>query len=160
MNANLKPQLLAKDQGKPLWFLGSLTFVKATGDTTAGAFGLIGQLMPVGFATPYQVHHNEDEAFYVLEGELQFNVDGSKLTVGPGGYLFGPREVPHGFRVVGTAPARSLVLNAPAGFEQFVLEMGDPATELVIPAPAPPNMGKLIALAAKRRIDILGPLPE
>jgi mannose-6-phosphate isomerase-like protein (cupin superfamily) len=152
--------LLEKDQGSAVWLLGSLTIVKAAGATTSGAFGLIEQLMPVGFVTPYHVHHAEDEAFYVLEGELQIICDGKKLNVGPGGYFFGPREVPHGFRVVGTAPARSLVLNTPAGFEQFVLEMGDPATELVIPAPAPPDMGKLVALCAKRRIDILGPLPE
>ena len=56
--------------------------------------------------------------------------------------------------------AFSLSRTRPAGFEQFVLEMGDPATELVLPTPAAPDMGKLIALAAKRRIDILGPLPE
>ncbi len=94
------------------------------------------------------------------KASLQFICDGKKRTVGPGGYLFGPREVPHGFRVVGTAPARSLVLNTPAGFEQFVIEMGNPATQLVIPTPAPPDMAKLIALAAKRRIDILGLLPK
>ena len=48
-----------------------------------------------------------------------------------------------------------LVLCAPAGFEHFVLELGVPFTDT-----APPDMAKLMAVAAKYKIDILGPLPE
>jgi quercetin dioxygenase-like cupin family protein len=142
-----------------IWFLGTLTSVKATGESTNGAFGLIEQLIPAGFASPYHVHHAEDEAFYVLEGELTFISEGRKSKAGPSAYIFGPREIPHGFRVEGNAPARVLVLTVPAGFERFVVEMGEPANEPVLPPPAPPDMAKLMALAAKYRIDILGPLP-
>lgn len=53
-----------------------------------------------------------------------------------------------------------LVASTPGGFENFVAEMGEPATQPALPEPAPPNMEKLIALAAKYKIDILGPLPE
>ena len=112
--------------------------------------------MPPGFASPYHVHHLEDEAFYVLEGEMAFICDGNWIKGGPGAYVFGPREVPHGFRVIGRTPARMLLMCAPAGFEHFVLEMGE---DLTSPA-APPDMTKLVALAAKYKIDILGPLPE
>jgi hypothetical protein len=49
-----------------------------------------------------------------------------------------------------------LLMCAPAGFERFVLEMGEDLTS----PPAPPDMTKLISLAAKYKIDILGPLPE
>lgn len=142
-----------------IWFLGTLTSVKATGETTKGAFGLIEQLIPTGFASPYHVHHAEDEAFYVIEGDLTFISEGRASKAGPGAYIFGPRDVPHGFRVEGSAPARVLVLTVPAGFERFVVEMGEPATELVLPPPAPPDMAKLMTLAAKYHIDILGPLP-
>jgi quercetin dioxygenase-like cupin family protein len=137
-----------------LWFLGLPTLVRAGRETTNGAFGLIENWsMAPGFASPYHTHHNEDEAFYVLEGELEFVCGGNWLTAGPGAYIFGPREVPHGFRVVGNVPARLLLLCAPGGFEGFVLEMSTPA-------PAPPDMERLMAVAAKYRIDILGPLPE
>ena len=71
--------------------------------------------------------------------------------------MFGPREIPHGFNVVGTVPARMLVLCAPAGFERFVMEM---AEDLTSPPVAPPDTAKLAAVAAKYRIDLLGPLPE
>ncbi|MGH9454238.1 MAG: cupin domain-containing protein [Terriglobia bacterium] len=56
--------------------------MKATGESTGGAFGLIEQLIPAGFATPYHVHHAEDEAFYVLEGQLTFICEGKKLGSG------------------------------------------------------------------------------
>ena len=138
----------------PVYFLGLPTVVRASSQTTNGAFGLIDQLtMPPGFASPYHTHHLEDEAFYVLEGELAFVCGGSWTIAGPGTYVFGPRNIPHGFKVVGDAPARMLLLCAPGGFEQFVVELAEPA-------PAPPDMARLMAVAAKYKIDILGPLPE
>jgi len=143
-----------------VWFLGTLAIVKATAESTRGAFGLIDSVIPAGFESPYHVHHAEDESFYVTEGEVTFICDGRKLKVGPGAYVFGPREIPHGFRIEGTAPARMLFLTTPAGFERFILEMSEPATDLALPQPTPPDMEKLTTLAAKYKIDILGPLPS
>ncbi len=141
-------------------FLGLPTIMRSTGETTNGAFGLIEHpMVPPGWASPYHVHHLEDEAFYVLEGEVAFVSDGRWLKAGPGAYVFGPREIPHGFKIASTVPARMLILCAPAGFEQFVLELSEPHPDLTLPPPAP-DMGKLMAVAAKYKIDILGPLPE
>jgi quercetin dioxygenase-like cupin family protein/ketosteroid isomerase-like protein len=138
----------------PVHFLGVPTIVRATGKATNGAFGLVEHLMiPPGFASPYHTHHLEDEAFYVLEGEMAFVCDGKWTAAGPGTYVFGPRNIPHGFKVQGDAPARMLLLCAPGGFDQFVVEMSEPM-------PAPPDMAKLMALAAKYKVDIHGPLPE
>lgn len=137
-------------------FLGAPTIMQATGETTNGGFGLIESYdMPVGFGTPYHVHHREDEAFYVLEGEFAVVLDGKWKIVGAGEYVFGPREIPHGFQVV-SGPARLLLLCSPAGFEHFVL---DQATEITDPV-APPDMARLMTLATQYGIDILGPLPE
>jgi quercetin dioxygenase-like cupin family protein len=141
-------------------FLGVPTLMRSTGETTHRAFGIMEQwMMPPGFASPYHTHHLEDEAFYVLEGEIAFVCDGKWIKAGPGAYVFGPREIPHGFKIEGTAPVRMLILCAPAGFEHFILEMSEPAMDLTLPPPAP-DMTKLMALAAKYKIDILGPLPE
>jgi steroid delta-isomerase-like uncharacterized protein len=137
-------------------FLGIPTLIRSSGETTNGAFGLIEHwMMPPGFAAPYHRHHLEDEAFYILEGKAAFVCDGKWSTAGPGTYVFGPREIPHGFKIVGSALARMLLLCAPAGFERFVLELGVPFTDST-----PPDMAKLMAVAAKYKIDILGPLPE
>ena len=68
----------------PFRFLGLPTIVRATAQTTNGAFGLIENWMPPGFASPYHIHHLEDEAFYVLEGEIAFVCGGKWMAAGPG----------------------------------------------------------------------------
>ena len=101
-------------------FLGLPTLIRSTSETTNGAFGLMEHWsMHAGFATPYHLHHLEDEAFYVLDGEMAFACDGKWIEGGPGAYVFGPRDIPHGFKVIGTTPARMLLMCAPAGFERF-----------------------------------------
>ena len=117
-------------------------------------------MAPVGAGSPYHVHRAEEETFYVLDGTLEFISGDARRTGGPGSYVFLPRDIPHGFRVIGTSPARLLILTTPAGFDGFVIEAGEPATELTLPPPSAPDMQKLVAIAAKYRIEILGPLPE
>lgn len=151
---------LAKEEGQALWFLDTLTFVKATGQQTGEAFGLIEHVARPGSGSPYHVHHAEEEIFYVLEGELTFIGGGDKFTGTAGSYVFLPRDIPHGFKVTGDKPARYLVMITPAGFEQFIIEMSQPATELALPPAEPPDMEKLVSLAAKYNLEILGPLPE
>jgi len=58
---------LGKEEGPAVWFLNTLTIVKATASQTGGAFGLIEQLAPVGAGSPYHVHRAEEESFYILE---------------------------------------------------------------------------------------------
>ena len=138
-------------------FLGLPTAIRATSESTRGNFVLVEQWsVPPGFASPYHVHHAEDEAFYILEGEVAFVCGDKWIKAGPGAYLFGPREIPHGFKIIGATPARLLLLAAPGGFERFIRELAEP----VDAAPTPPDIPKLIAIAAKHKIDILGPLPE
>ena len=138
-------------------FLGVPTLVRSTADTTNGAFGLIESWeMPPGFASPYHTHHREDESFYVMEGQMAFVVDGKWHMAGAGTFVYGPRELAHGFKVIGNSPARMLLMCNPAGFEGFVLAQQTPIAE----PPSPPDMGKLLMLAAQYEIDVHGPLPE
>jgi quercetin dioxygenase-like cupin family protein len=152
LTQTLQPQLNTRTDDL-FYFLGTPTSLRATAATTNGAFGLVEGQLPPGFESPYHVHTNEDEAFYVVEGEMAFIVDGKWMVAGPGTYAFGPRNLPHGFKVVGETPARLLLLCSPGGFEGFV-------NELRQPEPAPPDMGVLVATAARYGIEILGPLPE
>jgi quercetin dioxygenase-like cupin family protein len=146
---------LATDEGQAVWFLGGPTIIKATGEQTGGAFGLIEYVYPVGFKSPYHLHHAEEESFFVLEGELTF-ISGDQQMIGrAGSFTFLPRDIPHGFKVTGDKPARFFILATPAGFEQFIIEMSDPE-----PPAGPPDMEKLMSLAAKYQIEILGPLPD
>ena len=148
---------MTSNEGTVFRFLGVPSAMRATAETTNGAFGLMEHwAMPAGFASPYHTHHREDESFYVLEGEVAFVAAGKWRKAGPGAFVYGPREIPHGFKVVGEAPVRMLILCTPGGFERFVLEQTTPIDE----PPSPPDMGKLMLLAAKYGIDIHGPLPE
>jgi quercetin dioxygenase-like cupin family protein len=158
MQTELVPYALNREEGQALWFLNCWTVVKATGAQTGGAFGLIEQVIPAGFASPYHLHHAEEETFYILEGEVTFISGDRAVTATAGSYVFLPRGMPHGFKV--NAPTRLLILTTPAGFEQFVIEMGEPATDPASPPASPPDVGRLMGLAAKYKIDILGPLPE
>jgi quercetin dioxygenase-like cupin family protein len=146
---------LAKEEGPVVWFLGLPTHVKATGEQTGGALGLIEHIsVPVGFESPYHLHRDEDEIFFVTEGEVTFISGDRHFTGKVGSYTFLPRDIPHGFKVTGNKPARFFILITPSGFEQFVIEMSDPA-----PSVEPPDMNKLMALATKHNVEILGPLP-
>lgn len=150
-----QPYGFTRDAGATRWFLGAPTRVLATAEQTAGAFGLIEHVLPPGDESPWHVHHAEDEAFYVVEGEMIFRCGDRTVQAGPGTFVYGPREIPHGFRVQGSLPVRLLLLCVPGGFERFIIEMSEPA-----PPAEPPDMESMIALAAKYNIDILGPLPE
>jgi mannose-6-phosphate isomerase-like protein (cupin superfamily) len=95
--------------------------VKASADTTGGAFTVFEEREPVD--TPLHVHEHEDELFYVLEGEHVFRVGDEELKVGPGGMVFAPRGVPHSQRRVVPRTGRVLVMTSPAGFEGFFREL-------------------------------------
>lgn len=152
-----QPYALGREEGHALYFMDAPTRVLATAQQTGGAFGLVEHVIPAGedAASPWHVHHAEDEAFYVVEGQMTFLCGDQRVQGGPGTFVYGPRGIPHGFRVEGTQPARLLLQCTPGGFEQFIIEMSEPT-----PPTGPPDMERLIAIAAKYDIDILGPLPE
>lgn len=152
---SIEPYVITPGAGESTWFLGTLMTVKATGDTTGGAFGLIEQELPPGFATPTHIHHDEDEPFYVLQGELTFQVGERTLVAGGGSFVYLPRGIAHGFTVTSETPARLLQFNFPAGVERFFIEAGEPAQDGV--QPGPPDFGKVMALSAKYHVDILPP---
>lgn len=110
------------------------------------------------------VHHNEDEAFYVLEGEMPFYVGEETIKAGPGSFLFGRRDVPHAY-TVDSGPARLLILLTPAGFEDLIRETSEPAKSLTLAPPLeePPDeakMEELMAIAARYGNEIVGPPPN
>src|SRR3954454_547805 len=93
-------------EGRSVWVVGDLYTIKASGEETGGAFALIEALVPPGGGPPPHLHHREDEAFYVLEGELRFHVAGRDLAVGAGAWITLARGGLHHFQNVGDRPAR------------------------------------------------------
>ena len=154
----LAPIAHGPGEGEHLWFFGGLTTIKADGADTGGRAMVTEQLAPRGSGSPLHVHHNEDEWFYVLEGELVIWVAGRTIAAPAGSFVFGPRDVPHTF-VVSSDQARFLLVTQAAGFEGFIRTLGTPAPVAEIPpAPAtPPDMAPVLEAAADHGIEILGP---
>jgi quercetin dioxygenase-like cupin family protein len=161
MLSELLPRSVSTTDGPAYWFLNSLNVVMATTESTGGALSLVHHTAPPGQATPYHLHHIEDEAFYVLDGEFTFICDGEKTVFGPGGYIFLPRNIPHGIRCSGTSPSTMLIMAMPGtGYVGMMTEMAIPAKERVLPVPSAPDREKLTMVCAKYKIEILGPLPD
>lgn len=150
------PVALAQGEGEAYWWTGELATIKATAEQTDGHLALVEILAPEGVQIPMHVHHREDEAFWVLEGELTFTVAGHAIAARPGDFLLGPRGVPHTY-TVDSGPARMLFLFAPAGLEGLIRATGEPATEHVLPPEhVVPDMEKLGSLAAGYGIELVG----
>lgn len=151
------PLALAPLEGEALWFLDQLVVVKLRGPDAP--YGVIETELDAGRATPLHRHLDEDESFYLLDGELELYLEGGRrLRAATGGWVHVPRGVAHGFRTL--TRVRTLVLSAPQGFVDFTREVGSPAPRLEPPPPAAPDLPRLQALAAKYQIELLGPLPE
>jgi len=155
---NRKVIVLDRGQGEPVWFLDNFLTLKARG-ADGSPFGLLEAVLPRGSETPFHRHHDEDEAFYVLEGSLTVFLEGGRTVhAREGSYVHVPKGIAHGFRV--DAPLRMLVLSGAEGFVEFVRAAGAPAPRRELPPAGPPDVPKLEAAAKQYHIDLLGPLPE
>ena len=152
------PIALQPREGDARWFLGFLVTIKSTAETTNGRVAVVEHLGTRGLGSPLHVHRNEDEWFYVTEGELTFWVGGETIKAPAGSFVYGPRGIPHAFAV--TSPeARFLLTAEPAGFESFMLALSEPAQALTLPPASvqPPAPERMMAAAAEYGIEILGP---
>ena len=147
--------VLGADEGGAIWLLGDLHVWKATGVATQGAYALMEASVAPGGEPPPHIHHHEDEAWYVLEGELTFTVGDRTLQAQAGSFVFAPKDIPHSFTVRGPGPARMLAVVSPAGFEGFSEEAGRPAETLTVPPPTAPDFEKLAALATKYGLELV-----
>ena len=112
------PFALDHQAGERLEFWGTTIVIRASADTTGGAFTLFEEGTPL-LDTSRHVHRETDELYYVIEGEHVFVCGDEELTVGPGGTVFLPHGVPHSHRRVVPRTGRLLGMASPAGFEGF-----------------------------------------
>lgn len=138
------------------WWQGSLMRIKARASDTGGALGVIEGTFYRGFGPPLHVHSREDEALYVLEGRIRFRLGDDEFVAGPGRWAWGPRGVPHAFKVESES-ARALVVVTPGGFEQMFEEAGTPVGE----SPEPPQSGydpeAAIRISKQFGFEVVGP---
>jgi len=148
---------LRDEEGEDLWLFGSLVTIKASAEDTGGQYCLLDVESPPGVGSPWHVHRDEDEWFYVHEGSYEIYVGDAHLTVTAGGFAFGPMGVPHTF--FGGPAGGKMLVGCGAKFEGLLRDIAQPAPQHVLPPPpeGPPDMSLLMPLAQKWAYDILGP---
>jgi mannose-6-phosphate isomerase-like protein (cupin superfamily) len=98
--------------------LGNVEFLARTADTPRSTFCIIE--IVAGRELEAHVHDGEDDAFYILEGEMTFTLAGEEVAAPPGTFVLVPPGVEHGFRNDGETPVRMLNIHAPAGFDRRI----------------------------------------
>ena len=121
------------------------------GDETGGSIGIFESTDAPGYGPPRHVHHDADETFFILSGEVAFLCDGKRVDCSVGEAAFIPRGKEHCFRVLGEHPARILTIMTPGGFEGFFDEMKARDLEL------PRDFDQVVELAAKYHCEFTGP---
>ncbi|HET6550963.1 MAG TPA: cupin domain-containing protein [Solirubrobacter sp.] len=98
--------------------VGNVEFLARTADTPRFTFGII-EIAP-GRELEAHVHADEDDAFYIVEGEMTFMLADGDVPAPPGTFVLVPPGVEHGFRNDGAIPVRMLNIHAPAGFDRRI----------------------------------------
>lgn len=92
--------MVRNDEGEARWLSGALAEIKASAADTGGLMSIVEVTEPPGTEAPLHVHHRDDEGFWVLEGDVTFEVGGATIKASAGDYVFGPRDIPIASRSV------------------------------------------------------------
>lgn len=153
------PEAMAtrRGEGEARWWFACLAEIKVTAKETGGLLSIIEITEPPNAATPLHVHHREDEGFWILEGDVTFEVGGTTIEGNAGDFAFGPRGIPHRY-TVGDAGCRMLYIMTPGGFEDLVREMSVPAQSRTLPPASDdePDWEHVAAVAKAHACELLG----
>ena len=122
-------------------------------EQSAGAVALVENTVPAGWPGPPLHHHDFDEAFYVLDGELRFQLGERQRVAGPGEVVFAPRGSHHTLANHASSGARYLLVCTPGGFERYFDRLAaehagvEPPPEAWLPYPETTVVGPQLAAA-------------
>jgi quercetin dioxygenase-like cupin family protein len=115
---------------------------------TGGAWSLFEEEIPLGMGPPPH-RHNWDEAYYVLEGEVDFEIDGERLTIKAGDFARLPANTIHGFSGASAAGARVLIFAAPGHSSEFFEEVNNQVRSL------PDDLKKVPEIGLRHGIEMM-----
>ena len=141
---------LSLEPGTVTWLGVDYRTILTTQDT-GGALSITDSVSPPGSGPPRHVHHDADEAFVVLTGDVEFWLEGERFTRGPGQTAFIPRGKEHTFRIVSDIACRHLLVLTPGGFEGFFGEMAAGRFQI------PRDMAQINTSAEKFHLTFTGP---
>ena len=144
----LNPKIVRASEGHTINVIGDMQTFKLTGKDTNGMFTLIEEENDPGTGIPLHVHTNEDEIFRVLEGEMELTVGDNTTILKAGDLAFGPRGIPHSWKIVGDKKAKVILSVFPAGIENMFEELGK------LP-PGPPDFPKISEICGRYGINFI-----
>ena len=127
--------------------------VKATAEDTGGVVSVLEAEEPPGFGPPMHLHHDADEAFYVLEGEYVMYLEDREVRCAAGSFIFIPRGIRHGFRV-GAMASRKLNFYFPASMVGYFDDLSDAIKRGDV------DESELTEIASRNSVEFLEPVPE
>lgn len=134
------------DDGQRIELGPNEVVVRLSGEDTDGAYALLEYTgPPEGPSPPMHVHEETDETVVVLDGTVEWTVDGASQVTEAGTTVHIPMGTPHSFSIAGSRPAWMLAWYAPAGFEGYFSEMGEFLDSL---PPGPPDEEAIAEKAA------------
>jgi mannose-6-phosphate isomerase-like protein (cupin superfamily) len=154
----LKPVAVRADQGEARWWFGGLAVIKTTAAETGGQLTIVEVTDGPGEA-PLHVHHRDDEGFWILEGDVTFEVGGTTIAASAGDYVFAPRGIPHRY-IVGDGGCRMLFIMVPGGLEDVLRKTSEPAQSRTLPPsaeedPTPEEIERLKAIVKEHGYELL-----
>ncbi|MEM7769354.1 MAG: cupin domain-containing protein [Cyanobacteria bacterium P01_A01_bin.37] len=154
------PTVRKPDEGLRVASAGSVYRYLAIGDETNGQYALFDNVLHPGDGAPLHAHSREEEAFYILEGEIVFYTQTQRIPASKGTFINMPTGVARGFRNETEQDARMLIIESPAGLENMFLEDGETIADSIDTAS---NLEQIACpkIAAEYGIENLSqPLPD
>ncbi len=139
-------------EGRAVWVPGLQVTCKAQGEETGGAYSLL-EVAITGEGPPQHIHQAEDEAFYVVEGEVNVKRGEETIHAPAGAFILIPKGVSHTIWRAGSVPAKILGIFSPPGFEDYFRDTGDEEQE----PDGAAYIEKAMAVAEKHNLEITGP---
>jgi quercetin dioxygenase-like cupin family protein len=158
MTMTHRPTIRTQTEGRTVGVVGDIYRFLATGDDTRGKYAMWEAIVPPGGGPPPHVHSREEEAFYILEGEIILRINDQRLVAKAGTFANMPIGSLHSFKKETNKPAKMLISVAPAGLEQMFFEVGQPiAPGATAPLPTKDDIEKLLKVAPRYGIEIKVP---
>ena len=136
----IAPVVKHQSNPKRYYFDVALGSILLSGEDTGGAYCLLDVRVAPGLGVPRHTHTREDEALFVLSGELEATVGDKIFTLRAGETLMAPRNIPHQLLNSGNVANHYLIIFSPSGFEGFLKATSVPAPDDAVAPTEPPAL--------------------
>lgn len=159
MSTTHNPTVRHPGEGRTIAVVGEVYRFLATGEDTNGKYATWEAIVPPGGGPPPHIHSREEESFYILEGEITFQIGDERVVATAGMFANMSVGTPHSFKNESGKPAKMLISVAPAGLEKMFFEVSVPLAEGATTAlpPSHEDIEKLLAVAPRYGIEIRVP---